>query len=154
MTYFHLLYFASYFWLWGCILWLLLVRPILPPWRGYNEKALHKLLLNFCTDKTVLTKLGPVIKQNSILAPVVAAFDSSTKTILIDTRQIRSKKALVKSFMHELCHANQYNQGRFRLGTKGNYWVRPIEQEARAFSRARSRIALRMYLRFERDSFS
>ena len=154
MTYADWILIVWYFASLGFVLWLFFIRPVQPPWTGYHLKALHGLLLNFCQDKLVLMKIGPVIKQHSILTPTSAAYDSQTNHIYIDTRQVRSKKALVECFLHEICHANQYHQGRFRLGTSGNYWVRPIEQEARAFSKAWSKVALKIYKRFEKEKVS
>ena len=115
-------------------------------WCGYRLTAMGAVTKRFIDGPPhrLTVKIRP-IRPQSIWLPIAGEFGPSDDTITIDPRIVRNDRDLIQTLLHEICHFNQSNQGRLRLGLAGCYLFQPVEREARAFAKAWFKVAYRIY---------
>ena len=120
-------------------------------YKKHDWHGVRRVIKAFALKPSTLRFQFGAIKPAFLIMPVLGNYDSETKTITIDVRVVRSKRMLMKTLLHEVCHHNQNVQGRLGyVQEKCNvfsYWFKPEEIEARGFARAWKRIALQVYKR-------
>jgi len=115
------------------------------PWTGYDMAAIAYVVGWFANSSQDLKIEFRSLNSGFGLNFSEAQYDGTEKIITIDPYVVDSPGRLVAALLHEICHHNQADQGRIVIGMAGRYQRRPIECEARAFSRAWKRTALRIY---------
>jgi hypothetical protein len=116
-------------------------------WAGYDEQKARMLIRRFAHDPDDLDLEIGIVPDQSAWRPTMGQFRPDCDKIEIDTRIVRNTKDLVSTLLHEICHHNQFVQGRLRSGSHGLYELRPCEREARAFAKAWFRVAMNFYRR-------
>lgn len=127
--------------------WLLSKRKT---WEGYNINKLQYLAEIFALEPHTLSLAineAGLMHENTfrmIYDGIGSAgvYIGEDRILFIDTRCVRNEKDLIETFLHEICHHNQFVQGRLVYGKKGRYRRRPIEREADSFSKAWFKTAL------------
>jgi hypothetical protein len=68
------------------------------------------------------------------------------KNLYLDTRLLRCHKSVVHTLLHEICHWNQYVQGRLMGPAEDNFFSKsPVEKEADSFSSVWLKTAMKVY---------
>ena len=137
-----------------CIIMMHAIRFLIKPWDKFDEEGIRQIKQKFALDpdglKIVFYPEYRFPELKSFWQPVRGAylFDkelTGKMMIFIDTRFVRSERALVETLLHEICHHNQHIQGRMIFGRRGRYSQQPIEREAENFALAWKGPALRIY---------
>ena len=137
------------------------------PWTKYNICGVRRLIhyfgidpkkLKFEFNGAFLDRYNNDALDAESMAMAQGIFNYQTCKIEIDTKLLRSHRRVVRTLLHEICHWNQYNQGRllrFRLpyniiDMRGQIKQlietdKAMEREADAFARTWLKTAMELY---------
>jgi hypothetical protein len=135
---------------WPVIWQMIYIR--IKPWQGYDTQGFNRILKHFALlDEQLTIKLNDSTitefnTEDGRSYQAAGLFIPFGRNLYLDTRLLRSHKSVVKTLIHEICHWNQYVQGRLMGPSEKSLFNKdPVEKEADSFANAWIKTAMKVY---------